>query len=319
MKGSVFDIQRYSIHDGGGIRTVVFLKGCPLRCRWCSNPESQAGHPEVFYIKSRCIGCRTCVHSCPNGEVEAVPDPGEYASSGSAGPDTEEPSFQIVVHHDRCIGDLSWVKACPAGALRVKGEWMESREVFEEILKDEVFYRRSKGGVTLSGGEPLLQPDFAEEILSLCRGAGISTAVETTGDVPWEIIDRIRPLTDLFLYDMKAMDTQVHRTWTGRGNEQILENLRKLAKAGARIMVRTPLIPGVNDREEDILKILAFLKECGITHYDILPFHQMGSGKYESIGIPYTLAELKVHEDAYVEELRRMIEEKGFDREIYEI
>ena len=115
MKGNVFDIQRYSIHDGEGIRTVVFLKGCPLRCRWCSNPESQAGHPEVFYISSRCIGCRTCVNSCPNGEVEAVPD-------------TEVSSYRIVVHHDRCRGDLSWVKACPTGALRVKGKWMESRE-----------------------------------------------------------------------------------------------------------------------------------------------------------------------------------------------
>ena len=301
MKGNVFDIQRYSIHDGEGIRTVVFLKGCPLRCRWCSNPESQAGHPEVFYISSRCIGCRTCVNSCPNGEVEAVPD-------------TEASSYRIVVHHDRCRGDLSWVKACPTGALRVKGKWMESREVFDEILKDEVFYRRSNGGVTLSGGEPLLQPEFAEEILSMCREAGIGTAVETTGDVPWETLEKIRPLTDLFLYDIKAMDTNVHREWTGRGNERILENLKKLASSGAKIMVRTPLIPGVNDRKEDVLSILSYLKECGVTRYDILPFHQMGSGKYESIGISYSLSDMKVQEDAYIEEIKRLIEDMGFDR-----
>ena len=295
MKGNVFDIQRYSIHDGEGIRTVVFLKGCPLRCKWCSNPESWAPHPEVFYIKSRCIGCRTCVHTCTGGEVEDTPD-------------------GILVHHERCTGDLSWVKACPTGALRVKGEWMEDRKVFSEILKDRVFYQRSGGGVTFSGGEPLLQADFVLEVLKMCRASGISTAVETTGDVPWESLEKVRPYVDLFLYDLKALDTQVHRQWTGQGNERVLENLRALAAAGAKIMVRTPLIPGVNDQIEQVRSVIAFLKDIGVQRYNILPFHQYGSGKYESIGIPYSLADLKTHDDSYIDEIRRLIDDEGMSR-----
>ncbi len=298
MAGNVFDIQRYSIHDGEGIRTVVFLKGCPLRCKWCANPESWTAHPQLFYVKSRCIGCRTCLAACRQGEVEA----------------TEE-GIRIV--RENCTGDLAWTDACPTGALCVKGRWMDAEEVMSEVCKDEVFYRHSGGGVTLSGGEPLLQAEFAVELLSHCKNKGISTAVETTGHIPWEVLEKAAPFTDLFLYDLKSMDTRVHREWTGKGNEKILGNLKKLAALDTDIMVRTPMIPGVNDSREEIRAIMDFLKECHISKYNILPFHQYGSGKYESIGIPYALAEQKVHEEAYVQEIQEMIEREGFSRKFH--
>ena len=303
MKGNVFDIQRYSIHDGSGIRTVVFLKGCPLRCKWCSNPESWAAHPELFYIKSRCVGCLTCTAACSCGEVTPAP----------AGAADDAP---IEIHRDRVTDDLSWTAACPTGALRVKGECMEAQEVFAEILKDRVFYEYSGGGVTLSGGEPLLQADFAAEVLSLCKEAGIQTAVETTGAVPWESLEKVLPFTDLFLYDMKSADPQVHKEWTGVSNERILENFAKLAAAGAEIFVRTPMIPGVNDRKEDIQAIMDILAANGVKRYNILPFHQYGSGKYESIGIPYGLADLQPPAESHVREIKEMMRAAGFSDEM---
>ncbi len=293
MEGYVFDIQRYSIHDGAGIRTVVFLKGCPLRCKWCANPESWSLHPELFYIKSRCIGCKTCVGTCPNQEV---------ISEGE----------NIHVIREKCTEDVSWAGNCPTGALCVKGKRMETGEVFEEICKDLVFYRQSGGGVTFSGGEPLLQPEFVTEILRFCKEKGISTAVETTGYVSWKALEMALPYTDLFLYDVKTMDTEVHKKWTGLGNERILEHLKQLSGREADIMVRTPVIPNVNDRKEDIQAIMDYLKECQISKYNILPFHQYGSGKYESIGIPYEMADVKVPDEAYVQEMKNMIKEAGF-------
>ena len=237
IKGNVFDIQRYSIHDGPGIRTVVFLKGCPLRCKWCSNPESWNESPQLFYAASRCIGCRTCVTVCTNKEVTPE-DRG------------------VKIHWDRCKADkLDWVEQCPTKALTVKGKWMEISKVMSEIEKDIDFYRQSKGGITLSGGEPLLQPEFSYELLRLCNEKGIHTSVETTGCVPKENLEKILPVVDLFLYDIKLADTHKHKEWTGIGNEEILENLRWISKQSKKIFVRTPMIPEVNDKEQNILDI----------------------------------------------------------------
>lgn len=293
MRGNVFDIQRYSIHDGEGIRTVVFLKGCPLRCRWCANPESWEPDPCLFYVRSRCIGCGTCTAVCPDHEAEKDGD-------------------HIRLHRERGTKDYAWTQACPTGALCVKGERTDVREVMEEIRKDRVFYEHSHGGVTFSGGEPLMQKEFLLELLKTCRAEGIHTAVETTGFVNTEVLREVMPYVELFLYDVKAMDPEVHRKWTGQSNEIILENLRFLAEAGAGIMVRTPMIPGVNDREEDIRQIMEYLKACGIRNYAVLPFHQYGSGKYESAGIPYELAGLPVHEESYVQKIQGMIAAEGF-------
>lgn len=293
MKAKVFDIQRYSIHDGSGIRTVVFFMGCPLRCKWCANPESWEDKPLLFYVKSRCIGCGTCTALCPNGETSPQED-------------------HIRVCRENCTGGYDWVRECPTGALSVKGTEMEVGEILEEIRKDKVFYERSGGGVTFSGGEPLLHTEFILELLKACKAEGIETAVETTGFVKKEDLLRVQPYVDLFLYDIKSMDTEVHRKWTGQGNEKILENLRALAKTGADIMVRTPLIPGVNDSKEEICKIMDLLKECGIGKYNVLPFHQYGSGKYEAAGIPYELSELKPPEEDYVKQIKELILQRGF-------
>lgn len=294
IKGNVFDIQRYSIHDGEGIRTVVFLKGCSLRCKWCANPESWDMKPQLFYIKSRCIGCHTCVHTCKMQEIESI-------------------SGGIQIHWERCGKDYSFVDACPTGALSVKGKYMLVDEVMKEVEKDRPFYDESNGGVTLSGGEPLVQQSFALALLRECRNKGISTAIETTGNIMWTRLKEVVPFVDLFLYDLKTMNSETHEHWTGQRNELILENLKRLASLGADIMVRTPIIPDVNDQIADIENIVAYLKTCGIKKYDILPFHQYGSGKFESIGQKYTLMDLKAPSDEKINNFRKIIQEAGFD------
>lgn len=294
IKGMVFDIQRYSLHDGPGIRTIIFLKGCPLRCKWCSNPESQHTGPQLFFTKSRCIRCGHCVESCTNNEVTMTKD-------------------GIKVNWDAVDNEnLEWARVCPTEALSVKGEWMTVEEAFNEVIKDEVFYRQSGGGVTLSGGEPLLQSQFALELLKRVHEEGISTAVETTGAVSKEVLFAVMPYVDLFLYDFKHCDDEAHVKYIGASNNLIKSNLKALSEAGADIMVRTPLIPGVNDSKECIKEIMRILKAYGIKKYALLPFHQYGSGKYESIGMSYELKELSAHDSKYVEGLREMIEKDGF-------
>lgn len=290
-KGIIFDIQRYSIHDGPGIRTVVFLKGCPLRCRWCANPESQSSAPQLFYVRSRCIGCGSCVGACPDGEVSWQDD-------------------GLAIDWKKCENsDLRWTEACPTGALSVKGTWMEVSEVLQEIEKDRIFYERSGGGVTLSGGEPLQQAEFSIALLTECRQAGFPTAVETTGAVSFGTLERAAAVTDLFLYDIKAADAELHREWTGAEQGLILENLRRLAGIHDNIFVRTPFIPGVNGNEDEILAIIEILKQAGIGQYDILPFHQYGSGKYVSCGMHYAMQDTRPPDEALVYKIRTLIEE----------
>ncbi len=208
--------------------------------------------------------------------------------------------------------NLQWAKVCPTEALSVKGEWMTVEEAFDEIIKDEVFYRQSGGGVTLSGGEPLMQSQFALELLKRVHEEGISTAVETTGAVSKEVLMGVMPYVNLFLYDFKHCDNDAHIKYIGASNNVIKSNLKALSEAGADIMVRTPLIPGVNDSKECIKQIMSTLKSCGIKKYSLLPFHQYGSGKYESIGIYYEFKELTAHDSEYVESLKEMIEKNGF-------
>lgn len=293
LKGNVFDIQRYSIHDGDGIRTVVFLKGCPLRCKWCANPESQSSSPQLFFSPSRCIGCASCVRSCKNNEMT-----------------WEDGKLQI--HWDRCNNDdLEWTKVCPAKALIIKGEWMSVEEVMTEIEKDRLFYEKSKGGVTLSGGEPLAQSEFAAALLEECKEKGIHTAIETTGYVKREVLEQVIPFTDLFLYDFKVLDSAKHKKWTNVENGRILKNLKYLAEMKADIIVRTPLIPGVNDSIDEIKSMVATLKKYGIKKYDILPFHQYGSKKYNSCGINYSMREIEPPDEKTIEEIRKMILSEG--------
>ena len=264
----VFNIQRYSIHDGPGIRTTVFLKGCPLRCPWCANPESQQGGTELMYDRSQCTGCDWCADSCPRGAVE-ITDRGYHTNT------------------DVCRGCAQCV--CTGGAKRIVGRSMTSGEVLEVVRRDIPFYRRSGGGVTLSGGEPLLHGDFAAELLSACRDNGIHTAVETTGHIPAETLEAVLPLLDTVLIDLKYADSARHKAVLGVDNRLVLSALERLSRWGGELLVRIPVIPGWNDDEENLTASAALLRSLGISAVTLLPYHRMGAGKYPQLDRPYAV------------------------------
>ena len=254
MTATIFDIERSSFVDGPGIRTTVFFKGCNLRCAWCHNPESQKRESELAFFESRCTGCGKCREKCPNA----------LASCNLCG--------ACTVY-------------CPTDARKLYGKEMTVSEILDEILRDRAFYENSGGGVTFSGGECLLQIDVLEELLKACKAEGIHTAVDTAGHVPYEFFERILPYTDLFLYDVKAFDTEIHKQYTGVGNERILENLAKLLQIGAPIWVRIPTIPTVNANVEEMQKIKAFFDTYGTPKkIELLPYHAMGEGKCTALG-----------------------------------
>jgi pyruvate formate lyase activating enzyme len=253
-KAIIFDIQRNSFVDGPGIRTTVFFKGCNLKCAWCHNPESQSAKPQMMFYKDKCTGCGKCKSVCP-------------------------------YHLEQCELCGKCTLYCPADARMVCGKEHTVDEVLKEVLKDKAFYETSGGGVTFSGGECMLQIDFLAEILKKCKENGIHTAVDTAGHIPFESFEKILPYTDLFLYDVKMFDNENHKKYVGVGNDLILENLKKLFKAGAKIWVRIPVIAEVNDSVEEMQKIKCFLDSCGAPEkVDLLPYHAMGENKYIAIG-----------------------------------
>lgn len=260
--GTVFDVQRCSFVDGPGIRTTVFLKGCNLACAWCHNPESQSPSPQVLFYESRCSGCKSCAAACP---------------AGACG--------EISIDRGRCTGCGICAAVCPAGAKKLCGKQMTSGEVFGAVEADKAFYETSGGGVTFSGGEPLLQADFVAETAALCQSAGISAAVDTAGCVPWESFAAVLGVCDLFLFDVKAVTEKLHIAGTGTSNRLILENLARLVEAGARVHIRVPVVGGFNDSEDEMQRIKTFLNRIGgAEKVELLPYHALGENKYRALG-----------------------------------
>lgn len=268
----VFNIQRYSIHDGPGIRTVVFFKGCSLRCRWCANPESIPPQPLVFYSESLCSGCDRCIAVCPSQAIET------------------DHNYRKKIDYSKCLTCGECTRECPSSALRIIGKNYTVEELVKEVKKDAPFYTESSGGVTLSGGEPLLQDEFAVKLLKRLNKAAIHTAIETGGNVPLQAVEKVLSYTDLFLFDLKHVDSCEHKRLTGAPNQQILENLRYIAEAGGNVQVRTPIIPGYNDSPEVIDGIARIANELsGISSIELLPYHNYGQGKYAGLGQEYRL------------------------------
>ena len=258
--GIVFNTMRFSIHDGPGIRTTVFLKGCPLRCEWCHNPESQDFRPRLMLFAERCRLCGDCVDACPR---HAIGDP----SNG----------LKIPEECDACA---SCAEACVAGAREVIGRRTTAAELMDELQRDVVFFDESRGGVTISGGEPLAQPAFTRGLLSACQERGIHSTLDTCGFAAPDVFQSISALASLVLFDLKAMDSETHERFTGVPNEVILGNLRVLAQSGKPVIVRFPLIPGVNDSLRELSTLSSFVRGCGLSRLDLLPYHRIGADKY---------------------------------------
>ena len=293
LSGLIFDLRRYSIHDGPGIRTTVFFKGCPLSCAWCHNPESRLSEPELMQRSNRCILCGDCLEVCPQ---EAISRGGD----------------EIIIDRVRCRVSGECAAVCPSQALQVVGTKMTVDQVMAEIDRDRLFYESSGGGVTFSGGEPLAQFDFLFALLTACRKAGLHTALDTSGHAPWNSLRKTIPLVDLYLYDLKLMDERRHQQWTGVSNVDILANLKRLSKMGKKILVRIPLIPGVNDDEQNLRQTAGFLASLETKPaVELLPYHNIAAGKLAGLGREDALPVLKPLQPGRMEACAALLGEYG--------
>lgn len=284
-KAMLMDIKRFAVHDGPGLRTTLFLKGCSLKCIWCHNPEGICRETQMAYYAHKCIGCGECVKVCPTG-AHTMDETGH--------------------HFDRskCVFCGACVKACLGEALTLFGRQIDVAEAYEIVTEDALFYR-DNGGVTVSGGEPLFYPDFIAELFTKLKKDGIHTAVDTCGNVPWISFEKVLPVTDLFLYDIKHIDPCAHKSLTGADNHRILENLQKLSDLGANIEIRMPLVPGANDDEETLRGIGEFLGKLNISRMKVLPYHSMARSKYTALGMKDTMPTVDSPTD---EDLQKAVE-----------
>lgn len=295
--GNIFNIQKYSIHDGPGIRTTIFFKGCPLKCKWCHNPESQSCESEIIFSIDKCIGCNSCIDSCVDKCIRFIDN-------------------EVVIDKEKCTLCRNCTNNCPTNAIEMMGKTMTVDEVMKEIEKDMVFYEESGGGVTFSGGEPLLQFEFLKTLLKKCREKGIYTAVDTSGYSSLEKIVEVSQYVQLFLYDIKHIDDEKHINLTGVSNKQILENLSGITKKGSNVWVRVPIIPGINDDDENILGIGSLMNSLNLKDIFILPYHNIAINKYDKLGKTYSLPNIKTPSDEHMEEIASKLKNFGLNVKI---
>ena len=295
MSNLVTNIQGYSIHDGPGIRTVVFLKGCGLECQWCSNPECISPHPEVGFIKTLCTKCGKCAEVCPEGAL--VYEEGELP----------------YIDRKQCTGCSICSSVCSYQALVLYGKPMNADEVFDAVNRDKMFYDASGGGVTISGGEPLLQPQFVCDLFEKCHQVGIHTCMETSGYAAESSLRKVLPYTDYILYDLKLMNSEKHYQYTGKPNSLILSNAKALAESSVETLFRMPLIPGINDDLQNIKETSEFLHRLGnnASRIELMPYHRLGKGKYEALDRQYHLSELLSPEPEHLESIQNIFKDSG--------
>lgn len=297
MKGIITEIQRFSLRDGPGIRTTVFFKGCNMACAWCHNPETLGVRPQRMSYPDRCIGCGACIAVCPTLDRAEM-----YTGSGAN-----------VLTNPRCTDCGACVRVCHSGAIQMAGAEMTVGQVMEEIVQDKAYYLQSGGGVTLSGGECTVQMGFLLALLAACRDEGIQTAIETNLLLPWAQLGPALALLDLVMFDIKLMDPGAHRKWTGAGNETILSNARRVAEGRFPYIVRTPLVPGVNDSEAEIAQIAGFLGSLSRApeYYELLRFNPLGAGKYGALGLDDPFAGARPQDMELAERLKAAAESGG--------
>ena len=293
-KGITFNIQKFSIHDGPGIRTTVFFKGCPLRCEWCSNPESQIKNVQILHDQSKCSYCLSCVAACPNGAI------------------THEDN-KIIINEDKCVGCLTCVNSCPNRALSYEGDYQTIEEIVDICMQDIDFYEESGGGVTISGGEGMSQPDFLKKLIAELKKNSVHVAIETTGYVKKETFEELARELDLLLFDVKHYDREKHYNGTKVYNDLIVENLKWAIDNEIEVLPRIPVIPDFNDSLEDAEGLAKLLVEVGAKKVQLLPFHQFGEKKYELLNRNYKYKNKKALYPEDLEEYQKIFEDKGLN------
>lgn len=293
----IFSIQKFCIHDGPGIRTTIFFKGCPLTCRWCHNPESQSYKKEIMVNSDRCTLCGQCQIHCSQQAIQLLND-------------------KMIYHADKCRYCETCVDCCSNNAREVAGKEYTVSELMAEIEKDRPFYEQSGGGVTLSGGEAMMQIDFVEELVKTCKEQGISVVVDTAGYAPRENFTRIVKFVDWFLYDIKLMDSQLHRKYTGKDNTLILENLQMLSDNGARINLRLPLIGSVNSDDVQINQVMDFISPLRLDAVNLLPYHDIGKGKYRQLNLAYCSEQFFTPSDERLSEIEAKFKQANYKVQI---